>query len=357
MKYTLLGNDQNALITYNKAHPSAKLDFMDLFILDWFINFTHAQKNGRCAMQTFVTGDKDGINQVFYRVKYEAVIAEFPFAEIGSVRAIADRFAKYTEGGLLEKKVFHIKNNRGGTATAFAIKGLYELQYSDESINNINNDTNIENNNDNDNNDNNETKPNTQSPTQSTIDTKQTSSQSDIETKQTSSALRRSSYYKDSLTIKDSHTSACVKKCFDEWNKIKLHDEYDDFNDFASIYQNAKQYFIDDMSDDEILTAIKNYKQVRALPNSWWGNKQTFENFCKNTIRRFYEKNFCLDDYIKKDFTPQRAGLIDLDKKIEMTKGLWIIDDNTTEEEARKIAEKQAKHVEEIKRKCAKFVV
>lgn len=120
MKYTILGFDQAKLVEYG-------LDVNDAMILRWLIDFAATGKMKKAL-------DKNTHN-VFYLVNYEAVIKEFPVMGINTTKAIANRFDKYVEKGLLLKTV---KKGGGssGTQTLFSITQLIgDMIYSEDNVN------------------------------------------------------------------------------------------------------------------------------------------------------------------------------------------------------------------------------
>ena len=111
MKYTIAGFSQEKLLELN-------LDPYDVFFLQWYIDFSATGK-----MNKYIKNGK-----VFYRVSYTALITEFPFMKITSVRGISKRFDKYVSCGLMEKIVV---NTAGGVCAYFALSNVAnELIYS-----------------------------------------------------------------------------------------------------------------------------------------------------------------------------------------------------------------------------------
>lgn len=116
MKYTICGFNQQKLFEY-------KLDVNDAQILRWLIDFAATGK-----MRKLIEN-----NTVYYLVNYEAIICAFPIMGITSTKAIANRFEKYVNCGLLQKTV-----RKGGvfsgTATLFAITSLVGEMIYDEKV-------------------------------------------------------------------------------------------------------------------------------------------------------------------------------------------------------------------------------
>ena len=114
MKYTICGFNQQKLFDY-------KLDINDAQILRWLIDFAATGK-----MRKLIEN-----NTVYYLVNYEAIICAFPIMGITSTKAIANRFEKYVNCGLLQKTV-RKGGAFSGTATLFAITSLVGDMIYDE---------------------------------------------------------------------------------------------------------------------------------------------------------------------------------------------------------------------------------
>ena len=114
MKYTICGFNQQKLFDY-------KLDINDAQILRWLIDFAATGK-----MRKLIEN-----NTVYYLVNYEAIICAFPIMGITSTKAIANRFEKYVNCGLLQKTV-RKGGSFSGTATLFAITSLVGDMIYDE---------------------------------------------------------------------------------------------------------------------------------------------------------------------------------------------------------------------------------
>ncbi len=119
MKYTICGFNQQKLFDY-------KLDINDAQILRWLIDFAATGK-----MRKLIEN-----NTVYYLVNYEAIICAFPIMGITSTKAIANRFEKYVNCGLLQKTV-RKGGSFSGTATLFAITSLVgDMIYDEKSEHN-----------------------------------------------------------------------------------------------------------------------------------------------------------------------------------------------------------------------------
>lgn len=122
MKYTICGFNQQKLFEY-------KLDINDAQILRWLIDFAATGK-----MRKLIEN-----NTVYYLVNYEAIICAFPIMGITSTKAIANRFEKYVNCGLLQKTV-RKGGSFSGTATLFAITSLVgDMIYDEKSEQNSSN--------------------------------------------------------------------------------------------------------------------------------------------------------------------------------------------------------------------------
>lgn len=346
MKFNLLGFSQDKVMQYNNAHPKNRLDAVDLFILNWFINFSCSKnKKGGCAMQIFKKNTPDG-DKTFYRVKYNGLLTEFPIFNATSTKAISNRFTKYVTGGLMAREVFRGKasKNRGGAAVAFCLTNEFNLLYDKDeytkqkdnikntsNTTNINNsllskptlpqhkESNISNNNNNSNNknynketlgSNKTTRQNAldkkidgnQTYCQSTLDGNKSSCQKALDGNQTSRPYNDPSTIDNTYTKKDTHTNECANECvrslFQEWSKIGIAENE---SEFIESYKRLRNWNKLKLSDKQIKDAIHNYALVCNSPNSWWSSRQSFSNFCNyNTIYRFCNGTFQESKYLKK---------------------------------------------------------
>lgn len=112
MKYTIFGFNQIKLCEYG-------LDTNDAMILQWLIDFASTNKMKKTIEN----------NEIYYLVRYEAVIKEFPVMGINSIKAITNRFEKYVKSGLLKRIVKRGGNGRG-CMTCYALTPLLnEMKY------------------------------------------------------------------------------------------------------------------------------------------------------------------------------------------------------------------------------------
>jgi len=88
MKFTIMGFSQKGLIDKN-------LNIDDAAVLRWFIDYL---STGKMAKRTEDEG-------VYYFVKYQAVIDEFPILGIKTADAMSKRLGKLVKAGILKKKV------------------------------------------------------------------------------------------------------------------------------------------------------------------------------------------------------------------------------------------------------------
>lgn len=117
MKYTIMGFNQTKLCEYG-------LDTNDAMILRWLVDFASTGKMKKTVE------DKE----IYYLVSYEAVIKEFPVMGINTVKAIANRFEKYVNCGLL-KKIVKRGGMFNGAAVCFCLTSLLtDMMYDSTDI-------------------------------------------------------------------------------------------------------------------------------------------------------------------------------------------------------------------------------
>lgn len=294
MKYTIDGFSQKAVLEYNKTHKETRLDLIDLKILRWFLQFSQARrKDNTYCMQTIKIGED---NTLYFRVKYEGVINEFPLFEINSIKAVANRFSKYIKGGILQGKV--IKGGKeSGTQTYFSWKGEYNFNEDEY----------------------NEGKE--------TGSIKEGERKFNYCEKESDKKQTYYPYYKDPITISNPITihhlqenasskvkekeeeegfsyysnktfrveEGKVKELYGEWQKLGNGEDFYNFK--RAYYQSKKDSSRLNLSDEEMKTAIKNYVSVYKAEDTWWSTRQSFCSFCKKNIYRFTKESFNMDSY------------------------------------------------------------
>jgi hypothetical protein len=148
---------------------------------------------------------------------------------------------------------------------------------------------------------------------------KQTSSKTEANDEQTSSYEYEEEYEDvDAYAEGEAHTSACEKnkpKQFGNdppmqkhhYPKIDWQIFYDEliaagFPDPGDVYRLNVQgrdllACVDGLTWEQILAAVKNYGQVKALPNTWWNSNPNILTWAKKHIERFLPGNFNLEEY------------------------------------------------------------
>ena len=112
MEYTIHGFSQRKLVELG-------LDANDALILRWFIDFWHSGKMSQIVQE----------EETFLGVKYQAIIDDLPIMGITNRQALAKRFKKMCNCGLMKGC---LGVNQSGTFTGFkVVDSVYVTLISD----------------------------------------------------------------------------------------------------------------------------------------------------------------------------------------------------------------------------------
>ena len=97
--------------------------------------------------------------------------------------------------------------------------------------------------------------------------------------------------------VRNGHTIinyTILKNIFDFWNEQEIIKHRDIEKYRPNINSALKKY-----TEEEIITAIKNYVAVYRDEASWWTHKWNIRDFLQRGLDRFCSDNFCMGDYVK----------------------------------------------------------
>ena len=97
---------------------------------------------------------------------------------------------------------------------------------------------------------------------------------------------------KKEILKKESQPS--INTIFDFWNEQEIIKHRDLEKYRPNINSALKKY-----TEEEIITAIKNYVAVYRDEASWWTHKWNIRDFLQRGLDRFCSDNFCIGDYVK----------------------------------------------------------
>ena len=90
------------------------------------------------------------------------------------------------------------------------------------------------------------------------------------------------------------YKATSINTIFDFWNEQEIIKHRDLEKYRPNINSALKKY-----TEEEIITAMKNYVAVYRDEASWWTHKWNIRDFLQRGLDRFCADNFCLSDYIK----------------------------------------------------------
>jgi hypothetical protein len=255
MKYTINGFQQKKLLEYG-------LDGIDAYILRWFVDFYHTGKMAKVEYDS----------KTFLWVNYKAVIEDIPIINIKSKDVIARRFKKMVNCGLME----HYTKKEGGMYSCYK---LVEKKYREL----------IE----------------KKHPSDSKVGTPPTlkSEPSDSKVGTKDSSIKDSS-------IKNIYINP-LKNIINTWNQQR-------------IIVHSKQYLLNNIkkkhsdilkknSEKEIITAIKNYKEILESDSYYFTHRWTLLDFLSRGYVKFLSETRPHERYrdhkVKEDDMPILTGI------------------------------------------------
>ena len=250
MKYTICGFSQQKLFDYG-------LDINDAQILRWLIDFAATGK-----MKKLIEN-----NTVYYLVNYEAIICAFPIMGITSTKAIANRFEKYVNCGLLQKTV-RKGGSFSGTATLFAITSLVgDMIYDDKA------------------------EPHNSKETENKADStksdkKQTSSRKTEEAHVSESDKKQTSYRDKNQTSSRTGTELPVALKNSSLNSSDINSSSSLEEEKETLYKYLSQYVNPDaFSEDFIPKLHKKLKEFEIIPSEYESYLTFAWNECNKNVR------------------------------------------------------------------------